>query len=96
MLFKSAGQRPITIALTHRAVALLRHKRSIGLSAKGSFTATGSKPVTAIKRLMLTVTEAGGSASGATTLSLPDSSRHRALYGAGVDGRYWARTHTQS
>jgi len=53
VLFKSAGKRTITIALTRRGIALLRHKRSVGISAKGSFTATGGKPVTAIKRLML-------------------------------------------
>jgi alpha-tubulin suppressor-like RCC1 family protein len=51
--FKAPGTKKITIKLTGKGQKLLKHRNSIKLTAKGSFTPTGKAAVTAKKGLTL-------------------------------------------
>jgi alpha-tubulin suppressor-like RCC1 family protein len=52
--FATAGTRTITLRLTTAGRRLLRHRRALALTAKGSFTPTGARTVTATKRFNVT------------------------------------------
>ena len=51
--FNAPGTKKITIKLTGKGQKLLKHRKSIKLTAKGSFTPTGKAAVTARKSLTL-------------------------------------------
>jgi alpha-tubulin suppressor-like RCC1 family protein len=52
--FKAPGTKKITIKLTTKGKSLIKHKSSIKLTARGSFTPTGKKAITALKTFKLT------------------------------------------
>lgn len=52
--FSSAGRSKITLRLTAKGINLLKHSKRIRLTAKGTFTRGGQRPVTATKRFTLT------------------------------------------
>jgi len=53
LTFPTAGTRTIVLKLTRRGRVLLRHRRTIALTAKGSFTPVGKPTVTATKAFNL-------------------------------------------
>lgn len=53
LTFKAPGAKKITIKLTAKGKSLIKHKSSIKLTARGSFTPTGKKAITALKTFKL-------------------------------------------
>lgn len=51
--FIAAGVKKVVVKLTSKGKALLKHAKSIKLTATGSFTATGKVSVTSLKAFTL-------------------------------------------
>jgi hypothetical protein len=51
--FQAPGTKSITVALSANGLKMLRHRGSIALSAKGTFSPPGAKPVVAVKAFKL-------------------------------------------
>ncbi len=53
LTFSAPATKKLTIRLTGKGVSLLKHRKSVKLTAKGSFTPTGKSPITAKREFTL-------------------------------------------